>query len=118
LTTAAALMAAALPANAQTGVKPIKVIGPGYITVISKAALSPGKSTIYHYTLTQSDYSSVDQVYTVTESGNHMSHASTVTVLAGHLTANINMTPFEAGYTTISVSNANGSASEDVTIDW
>src|SRR5690348_10802855 len=91
LPVAATLIVIAAPAYAQTGVSPVKLTGPNYVTVDSKAHPTSPKTTIAHYVVTQSAVSALDQTYTIVESGHHMMHASTVTILAGNLTAGFNM---------------------------
>ena len=100
----------------QGGTEPKSLTGPSSISISRRAIVAHLKTT-FVYTVELNQTSSSDTVISITDTANKMSHPSSVTVAAGTLTKNFGATPISAGTTTLEAYNANGMATEDITID-
>ena len=112
---ATAIGMATATSHLQTGTGPGKLTGPATISV-NPNRLTLGKTTFYGYTVELNQIVGTDTVVNITDAHGHIGVPSTVTVLAGHQSRSFQASALSVGSDTLTASNANGSASEDITV--
>lgn len=115
LSSSIALLAAA-PAPPPGAIVPIILTGPSAISTSRAAVLVKGKITFYNYTVTLNQTPDQDQVIDISDSAGILGYPPEVTVPAGHLSQSFHVHAFATGETTLTASNANGFATEDILV--
>ena len=105
------------PANVrlQSGTGPIKVLGPAAVAASSSRAHG-AKPDVYTYTVEVNSAPAYNTAIDVYDETGSLVAGSPVIVLAGHTTADFEVEAVTPGYDTLTASNANSSASMEVTI--